>query len=514
MEKDKYLKRLLHMQSVFKLNNLSSKLQYQINTMILHFSKTKTDDSDVHSVEVLRRYLQFGNAVKIDCKNATTLEQDYDGAPRSDIEAFSAIFHQNDSIFEIFPGESYEKKPLQKRIYCWLEILCVTLLQQRIEGRMSKDDMYPANISSLSQISDLLHKEYESFIAEYPQFGDLTALRIGGGAYLLKLWKCIYGYPFEPSSVSVSSKIAKLSKTLKEAGIAVEQQPAFVCAVKRLPITDRDDEKINHPILYLRKMLGRNLASLSPDTTPAEDMLDLEDTIRETRQAIKNVDELEFLRALFYKRSKNDLALENSFCFTMMKPYLMQESTDYIPSNLVIHPNPDFVGKCMKDAKLSPKDIAFVVESKEIACLYKNKYRDYRFFYWCNITSQLEAVKATEEEEYQPLKLEFISVAWFYCGKEYETKLLDSIRCEMILLFAPNSQLDARLEGRILRESLLKKRKIKSVSLMPSKEMKLAKCQKKCMLISEICTDSSSQQEEILFKKFRIEDGCLFPLLS
>lgn len=458
MKKGKYLRRLRLMQPAW-LDSLSSKLQLQINIMILRFEEKKADDDDTHSVEVLRRYLKFENAVKIEYRIVSSMVIDYDGSPRSDMEAFSSIFNQDDSIFEIFSGESYEKKPLRKRIYCWLEILCVTLLQQRIEERISKDDRHASDRFSLSQIGDFLNEEYESFIKEYPQFGNLTALRNGGGAYLLRLWKCIYGYPFEPSSVSAPTKIAKLSRTLEEAGIAVEQQPAFVCAVKRLPITDRDDEEIRHPILYLRKMLGRNSDSLPPDTTPAEDMLDLEDTIRATLQAAKDVNELEFLRALFYKRSKNDFALENSFCFTMMKPYLMQEATYYIPSNLVIHPNPDFVGKCMK-AKLSPKDVAFVVESKEIACLYKNKYRNYQFYYWCSITSKLEAVRVTEEEECQPLNLEFLSAAWFYYGKEYETKLLDSIGCETILLFAPNSQLDAPLEGRTLRENLLKKEKL------------------------------------------------------
>lgn len=232
------------------------------------------------------------------------------------------------------------------------------------------EDNYPTQDRGI-KLDELPEKLFDAF-CKWDNFSKYHNLFSSENCQsFFKLWLIVRGINVPFSSIRTRKNVSDpLNKLFRSKAANAEVMYSIFYAAKVIKELKPKGE-IKNPFAYLLECAHRHDSTLNNPisslltATPWVEEYSIDDALKQLR----NVELSDFLNAMHFSSSPDQLAIENSFIFSSTKSLVNANHRA-----MIINPNPDFVSKLLSEDSYSNNSFCFVFTNRELARLYKYSF--------------------------------------------------------------------------------------------------------------------------------------------
>lgn len=268
---------------------------------------------------------------------------------------------------------------LRPSFYKLLSLLAVVLLAQQMYH-----SEYPSQVLRLNTPEEYKNAINQSFQSWEHYGGKFEKLKFfDDPESLYQLWMRVQGVTMHPISIKVTGTVQKPIEELQNAGFDNE-------SILRLYFGSKEKDRNLYSALY--QAFGITEADKEfhfPDNTTMEFVTGREQLLQQTMSAWRRANASHIIRALYFRRSAQNIGAENDVIYPLLRPLYSSDRTA-----LIIEPSPFFIKSMQEDRRLStPENYVFAFFSKVVAMVYKRQYPSFRFAFLSLDSSKLIEIK-------------------------------------------------------------------------------------------------------------------------
>ena len=268
---------------------------------------------------------------------------------------------------------------LRPSFYKLLSLLAVVLLAQQMYH-----SEYPSQVLRLNTPEEYKNAINQSFQSWEHYGGKFEKLKFfDDPESLYQLWMRVQGVTMHPISIKVTGTVQKPIEELQNAGFDNE-------SILRLYFGSKEKDRNLYSALY--QAFGITEADKEfhfPNNTTMEFVTGREQLLQQTMSAWRRANASHIIRALYFRRSAQNIGAENDVIYPLLRPLYSSDRTA-----LIIEPSPFFIKSMQEDRRLStPENYVFAFFSKVVAMVYKRQYPSFRFAFLSLDSSKLIEIK-------------------------------------------------------------------------------------------------------------------------
>lgn len=317
---------------------------------------------------------------------------------------FPQLFPDPNSVFQIFKPTDDPRKQL----YNLIELSLVLLLHSEINSINLDFDIECSLESFAKGLLDAYHNWSAYKERHYDRLFNFES-------NLLPLWLAIYGTPFDTSEAKKTTGISGILPEFINHGIDNSSILKCFFVVKTFYRVEGFTPIID-PLAYLRQIFLTH-APVDKTASPGEDLFLTEHLFASCVKRWRDIDTIDFVRSLFFKRDSERITSEICFTFPLIQQAIIKSH-----SILLVDPNPNLLLKTTQ-TETAHDSIIFAFSNLTLAQLYKQRFPDFRIAYLApkdhqqNSSSLLYEQKIDHNHSGRELRFESIEI----------TELFDSI---------------------------------------------------------------------------------------